>query len=256
MMSIPDLSLAGEVAIVTGGRGGIGKAIALAFAEAGADVGLCDLVLEDGELDAVAEEIRKIGRRSMAVRADISIKADVENFVQKVKDEFGSIDILVNNAGINISKPLMSLAEDEWDRVIDVDLKGYFLLAQAVGKHMIQRNKGNIISLASQLAFRTAPNMGVYSIAKAGVVMLTRALARELGPHHIRANAIAPGMVKTEFNRQNWTNSAFMERMVDSIPLGSVAETSDLIGTALFLASEASAHITGHTVIVDGGRMA
>ncbi|MFC1891302.1 SDR family NAD(P)-dependent oxidoreductase [Thermodesulfobacteriota bacterium] len=255
-MSIPDFSLAGQVAIITGGRRGIGKTIALAFAESGADVGLCDLVIDDGYLEGVAEEIRGIGRRSMAVQADISIKSEVENVAQKVMDEFGKIDILVNNAGLNIAKSIMHLAENEWDKVMDIDLKGYFLFSQAVGKHMIKNNKGNIISLASQLAFRTAPNMGIYSIAKAGVVMLTRVLARELGCYNIRANAIAPGMVKTEFNRQNWTNSAFMEQMADSIPLGQVAETTDLVGTALFLASEASAHITGHTLLVDGGRMA
>jgi len=255
-MSLPDFSLAGEVAVVTGGRRGIGKAIALAFAEAGADVAVGDVVVEDGQLEEVAEEIRRLGRRSLAVRVDTTSKADVDNMVQQVTDQLGAIDILVNNAGVNITKPFLDLSEDEWDKVIDVDLKGYFLCAQAVGRLMAERKKGNIINIASQFAFKSVTGVGVYSIAKVGVVMLTRVLARELGSYGIRANAIAPGMVKTEFNRHIWSNSAFLEQLVASIPLGRVAEPDDLVGAALFLASGASRHVTGHTLVVDGGGIA
>jgi len=255
-MSIPDFFLAGEVAIITGSRRGIGKTIALAFAEAGADVAVCDLVVEDGELEDVAEGIRRLGRRSLAVQADTTRKADVDNVVQKVIDQFGVIDILVNNAGVDIPHTFLELSEDVWDKVINTNLKGYFLFAQAVGRRMIERKKGNIINIASQFAFRTDMNMGVYAISKAGVVMLTRVLAREFGGYGIRANAIAPGLVKTDLNRQRWTNKAFMEQYEASLPLGRAGETIDLVGTALFLASEASAYITGHTILVDGGRLA
>lgn len=255
-MSIPNLSLADEVAIITGSRRGIGKTIALAFAEAGAHVVVCDLVVEDGELQAVAGEIQKLGRRSLAIQVNTSKKKDVDNLVQKIVDQFGVIDILVNNAGIIIKSPLLDMPENDWDRLMGVDLKGYYLCSQAVGKRMIKQKKGKIINIASQYAFKVTPGMGVYSIAKAGVVMLTRVLAQELGSYGIRANTIAPCLVKTEFSRPSWSDRDFLKQVEASIPLGRVAETGDLVGAALFLASEASSFITGHTILVDGGTLA
>jgi len=255
-MNIPNFSLADQVAIVTGGRRGIGKTIALAFAQAGADVAVCDCIVEDGELEAVAEKIRLIGRRSLAIQADTSLKADVDNMVQKVMEQFGAIDILVNNAGVAVMGPLLDLPEEDWDKVINVDLKGYYLCSQAVGKRMVEQKKGNILCVASQYAFKPVPDMGVYSIAKAGVVMLTRVLARELGSYGIRANAIAPGLIKTELSRVAWSNPDVLKRMETKISLGRIAETGDLVGAAIFLASDASDYITGHTIMVDGGVLA
>lgn len=255
-MSIPNFSLAGEVAIVTGSRRGIGRTIALAFAEAGANVAICDLVVEDGQLEAVAEEIQRLGCRSLAIQADTSKKVDVNNLVQKVVDQFGVIDILVNNAGIMIKSPLLEMPENDWDRLMSVDLKGYYLCSQAVGRKMIEQKKGKIINITSQYAFKVTPGMGVYSIAKAGVVMLTRVLAQELGSYRIRANAIAPCLVKTEFSRPSWSDPEYLKQVEATIPLGRVAETTDLVGAALFLASEASCYVTGHTILVDGGTLA
>jgi NAD(P)-dependent dehydrogenase (short-subunit alcohol dehydrogenase family) len=255
-MSTRDYSLAGKVALVTGGRRGIGKTIALAFAEAGADVSACDVVVDDGQLDGVASEIRRLGRRSLAIHADTSRKIDVDHMVNKVMDEFGVIDILVNCAGIGIAGRLMDLKEDEWDRVINVNLKGYYLCSQAVGIRMVERKQGNILSIASQYAFKAAPDLGVYSIAKAGVVMLTRVLARELGSYGIRANAIAPGLVRTELSRHDWADPEIRAQREAAIPLGRLSETDDLAGLALFLASDASSYITGHTVLADGGELA
>lgn len=255
-MSIPNFSLAGEVAIVTGSRRGIGRTIALAFAEAGANVAVCDLVVEDGELQAVAEEIQRLGRRSLAIQADTSKKMDVNNLVRKVVDQFGVIDILVNNAGIMIKSPLLEMPENDWDRLMSVDLKGYYLCSQAVGRRMVEQKKGKIINIASQYAFKVTPGMGVYSIAKAGVVMLTRVLAQELGSYRVRANAIAPCLVKTEFSRPSWSDPEYLKQVEATIPLGRVAETTDLVGAALFLASEASCYVTGHTILVDGGTLA
>lgn len=255
-MSIPDFYLTGKVALVTGGRRGIGKAIALAFAEAGADVAVADLVVEDGELENVAKEIRRLGRRSLAVQVDTAQKNKVDSMVQKVMEQFGAIDILVNNAGIGAKVPLLDLSEEVWDKVINVDLKGYYLCAQAVGRGMVERKRGSIISTASQYAFKAAEGFGVYCVAKAGVVMLTRVLARELGSCGIRANAIAPGLVKTEISRHDWDNPEYMKKRLPGIPLGRVAETSDLIGTVLFLASDASSYVSGHTIFVDGGEIA
>ena len=255
-MGVPSFLLPGKVAIVTGGRRGIGKAIALALAEAGADIAVCDRVMEDGELKATAEEAKRLGRRSLAVQADIAQKADVDNLVQRVVDEFGVIDILVNNAAMNIMAPLLELREDGWDRIIDTDLKGYYLCSQAVGKIMVEQKRGNIINIASTAAMYTAPEMGAYCIAKAGVVMLTKVLAVELAQHNIRVNAIAPSMVKTKFSQPLWSDPETLKEIESGIPLGRLAEPSDIIGSVLFLASDASSYITGHTIIVDGGSSA
>ncbi len=255
-MSLPDFSLKDEVALVTGGRQGIGKTIALAFAEAGAHVAVADLIADDGQLQTVTKEIQKLGRRSLAIQADTSKKTDAEHMVQTVIDQFGRIDILVNNAGILIRSSLLDMPEADWDRLMSVDLKGYYLCAQAAGRRMVQQKKGKIINIASQYAFRVTPGMGAYSIAKAGVVMLTRALAQELGTHGIRANTVAPSMVKTEFSRATWSNPDLLKPIEASTPLGRVAEPADLVGAALFFASDASAFITGHTILVDGGTLA
>lgn len=255
-MSNQNLLLTDKVALITGGKRGIGKVLALAFAEAGADVAVCDIVHEDGMLENTVKEIEQIGKRSLSIKADVTDKSEVDNMMEQVIDYFGSIDILVNNAGVHIIKPLMEFSEDEWDKIIDIDLKGCFFCAQAAGRKMIGNKKGNIINIASQLAFTTDFGNGVYSIAKSGVVMLTRVLARELGTFGIRSNAIAPGMVKTELNRPVWSNSSFMTEFLKTIPLGRVNDPIDLVGTALFLASDASSHISGHTIHVDGGRLA
>ncbi len=255
-MSIPSLSLEGKVAIVTGSKRGIGKAIALAFAEAGADVALCSRVVEDGLLEAVAKEIQEFGRRSLAIQADIARKTDVDNMVQRVIDEFGAIDILVNNAAVVVEAPLLEFSEEDWDTTMDTDLKGYFLCCQAVGKRMVERKKGNIINMASKAGLKPRETNGVYAVAKAGVIMLTRALARELASYHIRVNAIAPYWVKTESAVADFNNPEFVKMMVATTPLGYLSEPSDIVGSALFLASDASSYITGHTLLVDGGGLA
>ena len=255
-MSVLNLSLAGEVAIITGGRRGIGKAIALAFAQAGADVAVCDIVTDDGQLMSVAEKIHKMGRRSLAIQADTSKRSDVEKMVERVFQEFGTIDILLNNAGTAVPGPLLELPDEAWDRVMNVNLKGYYLCAQTVGRRMVERKKGAIICIASQFAFKAAPGMGVYCVSKAGVVMLARVLARELGSDGIRVNAIAPGLVKTDLSRNDWMNPDIRTQREAATPLGRLAETGDLVGTALFLASDASAYVTGHTIVVDGGEIA
>jgi 2-deoxy-D-gluconate 3-dehydrogenase len=175
--------------------------------------------------------------------------------VEKVAASFGSIDILINNAGVAAFGPTLELTEAEWDRVIDTNLKGSFLCAQAVGKKMVEQKKGAIISLASQFAFKAIPNFGVYSIAKAGIVMLTRILARELGGQGVRVNAIAPGLVKTELTRVEWEDPVLMKNRVAGIPLGRVAEPSDLAGLVLFLASDASSYISGQAIIIDGAEI-
>jgi len=256
-MSIPTLSLEGKVAIVTGSRRGIGRAIALVFAEAGADVVVCDKVVETGELDAVADEIQKLGRRTLAIRADVTCQPDVDNLVKKARDEFGFIDILVNDAGIEIlGKPLVECPDEVWDEVIDTDLKGYFRCARAVGKGMVERKRGNIVNIASVSASKaSAQGGGAYGVAKAGVVMLTKTLAKELASYNIRVNAIAPGSVRTALCTVCNDPERLKQREA-TIPLGRIAEPSDIAHVALFLASDASGYVTGVTVLADGGTMA
>ena len=247
-------SLAGKVAIVTGGKRGLGKAIALAFAEAGADVAICDLVVEDGELEVVAKEIQRLGRRSLAVQVDVTRKADVDNMVQRVVDEFGRIDILVNNAAILGNKcPLLEFSENDYDKIVDTDLKGYFLCSQAVGRRMAEQKGGNIINIASVDAMRPSLKSSPYSAAKAGVVMLAKSLAVELASDNIRANAIAPGWIKTEMTRKKWSDPEYLKQLEATIPLGRVAQPGDIAAVAVFLASDAAGYVTGTTIIVDGG---
>lgn len=258
-MSIPTLTVPGKVALITGGRVGIGKAFALAFAEAGADVAICSRTDETG-LEAVANEIRKLGRHALAIKADVSRKDDVENMVKKTVAELGDIDILINNAGIFVQRPLLEIEEDVWDEVININLKGCYLCSQAVSRLMVERKKGNIINIASTDGFKALPPEAAYCVSKAGVIMLTRLFARELGKYNIRVNAIAPWVVKTPMVAASGVASEDADEYTKaewaSLPLKRFGETDDIVGAALYLASDAASWITGHTLVVDGGCLA
>ena len=260
-MSEARYSLEGKVAVVTGAKRGIGAEVALTFARAGADVVVGTRVVEDGQLEAVAKEIEKLGRRALAVQVDISHKADVDNMVEKAIDAFDHIDILVNNAAIAFWRPMLEVTEEDWDNVVDIDLKGYFLCSQAVAKKMVERGKGgNIINVASVAGVRLGEYMrkvethlGVYAVAKAGVLMLNKALAQEWAPYNIRVNAISPTRVLTPMSLA-WDNPEEARRSSAYIPLGRIAQPGDVAGAALFLASDASSYITGDNIMVDGGQ--
>jgi len=253
-MTTPNVSLKGKIAIVTGGGRGIGSAIALGFAQAGANVVVASRTPAD--LERVKSQIENLGRHALAVQTNIAVKAEVDNMVAKTLEKFGTIDILVNNAAINIMRNLVDLREDGWDKVMNVDLKGYFLCSQAAAKVMMEKKTGNIINIVSTGATKAAPGLGAYSIAKAGVVMLTKLLAVELASYHIRVNAIGPYLVKTAFSQPMWSNPEALQALEASIPLGRIAEPEDVVSVALFLASDASSYITGQTIYVDGGTLA
>ena len=254
-MGLEVFSLEGKIAVVTGGRRGIGKAIAIGFAECGADVAVCDLVIEDGELEAVAEEIRKLGRRSLAVQADVTKKAQVDNMLDRVEKELGPIDILVNNAGIGSQPPLMETPEEEWHKIIDADLTSVYLCSQAAAKRMMERKSGNIISISSGSGLRGWDRRNTYNVAKAGVIMVTKVLARDLGRYNIRVNAIAPTRVISPMTQRLAENPKATAAEAARIPLGRIGELSDVVGPAIFLASDASSYVSGDTIIIDGAQM-
>ena len=246
--------LDGKVGLITGGSRGIGRAIALGFAEAGADVVVASRMLQD--LEAVAKEVSALGGRSLPVAAHCAKGDDIRMLVDKTMKEFGRIDILVNNAGTNPHfGPLTDAEEWAWDVTMNLNLKGYFLLSQAVAKIMKEQGGGCIINIASGTGIRPMPGIGIYSITKAGVIMLTQVLASELGKYNIRVNAIAPGTTKTRLARLIWETPEIRDKVVESTPMGRIAEPDDMVGTAIFLAADASRHITGQTIVVDGGQI-
>ncbi len=247
-------SLRNKVAIVTGGRRGIGRSIALALANAGADIFACDIALDDRKLDGVAEEIRAVGRQAATFKVDIAGRAQVEAMAQQAVNVFGRIDILVNCAGVWMpGETLVECTEESWDRVIDTNLKGTFLCCQAVGKIMVKQKRGNIINMSSQVGLNPGVGVGAYSISKAGIIMLTRQLALELARYNIRVNAIAPGVVMTDFNRDLWIDPKTASQIAGAIPVGRMAEPDDVAKPALFLASDDSSYVTGAVINVDGG---
>lgn len=252
-MSLPSFSLEGKVSIVTGARRGVGAALALAFAEAGSDVAVCDIVVDDGMLAAVAKDIQKFGRRALVVKTDVTREDDVDNLVKRVMDEFGRVDILVNNAGIAPMNKTLDITVDEWDRVIDTDLKSVFLMSKAVAKVMIKQKKGKIINMGSVLGMM-ATNVAVhYCAAKAGIAQATKAFALEWARFNINVNCIVPGFFATELTRRQQEDEAHMKFLKYKIPFGRLGQAEELVGAALLLASQASDYMTGAIVVVDGG---
>lgn len=246
--------LSGKVAIVTGARRGIGRASALVLAEAGADLLISDIVTDDGLLDGMAAEIVKLKRRCVALKVDISNKSDVEKMCRRAVKEFEKIDILANIAGVWLpGENLIDTAEENWDRVIDTNLKGTWLCCKITGKIMVKQGGGVIINLSSQVGINPGVGGGAYSISKAGIIMMTRQLALELADKNIRVNTIAPGIVRTDFNKNIWQDAANAKKLGAMVPLGRLAEPEDIARVVLFLASDASSYVTGTVMPVDGG---
>ena len=246
--------LEGKVALVTGARRGIGRSIALALASAGADIALGDVVTNDNKLVEAAKEIEQLGCRSVAVQVDISSKAAVENMVNQTILKLEKIDIQVNCAGVWIpGQTLLECPEENWDKVIDTNLKGTYLCCQAAGKVMVKQNSGSIVNLSSEVGLTPGVGAGAYSISKAGIIMLTKQLALELAKYHIRVNALAPGVVKTDFNAQFWKDPKVESRSAKMVPLGRLAEPEDIAEAVLFLVSDAAGYITGEILSVNGG---
>ncbi|NQS89943.1 SDR family oxidoreductase [Patescibacteria group bacterium] len=250
-MILDKFSLKGKVGIVTGASRGLGKGMATALAQAGADI----LILSRTKsvLEKTAKEIRELGHRVIPATGDVSKKEDIKIMVETALKEFGRIDFLFNNAGITRRCPSEDYSEKDWDEVININLKGVFLCAQAVGRVMIKQGGGKIINTSSLIAVTGGKTIPAYAASKGGVAQLTKALANDWAKYHINVNAIAPGYFITEINKALLEDRIRYREITDRIPLGRWGNPEDLGGVAVFLASEASDYITGQTIFVDGG---
>ncbi|MFC0225215.1 SDR family oxidoreductase [Serratia aquatilis] len=240
-------ALQGKVALITGGAAGIGLAIAECFLQHGAQVVLLD------RSPQVVEIARQLDpQQALGILTDVTDKNCVEQAVAQAKAHFGRLDVLVNSAGIVALYPAEELPEEAWDNTLAVNLKGVFLISQAVGRYLIEQGSGCIINLASQAGVVALPNHLAYCASKAGVIAMTQVLALEWGPDNVRVNAISPTVVMTELGRKAWSGPV-AEQMKQKIPLGRFAEPQDIAASALFLASDAASMITGANLVVDGG---
>lgn len=247
--------LSGRVGLVTGGGRGLGRIMALALADFGANLIVVDVIINQAE--GVAKEIKKKNKRSLAIKVDVTKPKEVQKMVSQAVKEFGRIDVLINNAGMNIIAPAENFDPENWDRVLCVNLKGVFLCAQAVGKVMIKQRKGKIINIASVVGMVGTPHGAVaYSSSKAGVINLTKSLAIEWGEYNINVNAIAPGIIKTDLTRKRLGNKKYYKYWIDRTPLRRIGKPEDLIGAVIYLSSQASDWLTGQTIVIDGGYMA
>ncbi len=245
------MELTDRVAIVTGSARGIGQAIALKLAEVGADVVVNDIEAAADSLESVAAEIRAMNRQSLAVTADVSSSDDVARLVETAASTFGRVDILVNNAGVTRDQLIMRMSDEDWDTVLNIDLKSAFLCTRAVLRYMLKQRWGRIVSIASVVGIIGNSGQANYASAKAGVIGLTRSIAKEVGSRGITANAIAPGFIETRMTEQ--LDEKQRQELLQRIPLGCLGSPRDVAEAVVFLASEEAKYITGQVLNVDGG---
>lgn len=250
-MDLSVYSLEGRTAIVTGASGGLGKEAALALADVG-----CDVVLAARNAQALAEVAAAVeakGRRCLAVQTDITRAVEVDRLIDHAMARFQGIDILINNAAVAVEKLFVDLTEEEWCRVIDTNLHGSFLCAQAAGKHMLRQGRGRIINVVSVVGLVAVPLLGAYGAAKGGVIQFTRALAAEWARYNVTVNALAPGYFISPMNEERFADPDVLQNTVRRIPMRRLATYDDLTPVLVFLASDAARYITGQVIVVDGG---
>ncbi|MBI4363037.1 MAG: SDR family oxidoreductase [Euryarchaeota archaeon] len=251
-MPVLDLfKLDGRRALVTGGGRGIGRSIALALAEAGADVAVTARTQK--QIDAVASEIKGRGRRSLAIPCDVRKTEEVNRCVEKTIADLGGLEILVNNAGILFHNWLVDTSDKSWHDVLDTNLTSAFLFTRAAGKHFIQRKGGNVINLASAAGIAASPRQAPYHASKAGMLLMTKSLALEWNRYNIRVNAIAPGFFDTDMTKPITSSPKMRDEFIKRIPLRRLGKPEEIGPLAVFLASDASSYITGEVVVIDGG---
>ncbi len=255
-MAVANFSLAGKVAIVTGGSRGIGRSIAIALAEAGADVVVAARKPESLEESVAA--VRATGRRGVAIPTNVRDMDALQNLVNETKAQLGRVDILVNNAATNpVFGPIANVDERAWDTVMNTNVKSAFFLSKMAREAMLEHGQGGaVINVSSTGGFRASGGLGAYSVSKAAIIMLTQVCAKEWGPDGIRVNCIAPGLIKTEFSRALWENEERRKMSTAQSPLRRIGEADEMAGAGVYFASDASSFTTGQTLILDGGGLA
>ena len=246
--------LSGKVALVTGASRGLGQYLARALAKAGAD--LIVTARKAADCEPFVREIESLGRRGLAVDLDVRDHASIQRLGQQAESGFGGfghIDILVNNAGCNIRKPALDVTWDDWNTILDTNLRGTFFVAQAVGRGMVQRGYGRIINIGSVTAVFGYAGLTPYGASRGGVKQMTMSLADDWGKHGVTVNCLAPGWFRTEQNKVMYEDKTWLEYLVERIPLKRPGQPNDLDGAVVFLASDASGYVTGQTLLVDGG---
>ncbi len=250
-MYVPSFSLNDKLAVVTGAGRGIGRAISIGLAESGADVVLLSRTKSD--LEETASEIEKLGRKAYILPTDVTSREDIIQAIAYIEEQERSIDILINNAGMNIRSAALDVTDDEWQTIMDTNLKSAFMMSQEVGKHMKERNRGKIINIASvagHVALRTGV---VYASTKAAMIQMTKVLAMEWGKYNIHVNSIGPWYFKTPLTKELLKNEKYVNDILAVTPLKRIGELDELVGPAVFLSSDASNYVTGQTLFVDGG---
>ncbi|MCG2676810.1 3-oxoacyl-[acyl-carrier-protein] reductase [bacterium] len=245
------MRLKDKVALVTGGGRGIGRAIVLALAKEGADIVTCDINLEN--LKEVVSEVEKLGKKILIQKVDVSKISEVDDVVKKALDKFTKIDILVNNAGITRDNLILKMSEEEWDQVLDINLKGAFNCLKAVARPMMKARSGRIVNIASVVGMMGNPGQANYAASKAGIIGLTKSAAKELASRGINVNAIAPGFIKTTMTES--LSDEVKEKLINQIPLKRLGEVTDVANLVVFLASDDASYITGEVIKVDGGML-
>jgi NAD(P)-dependent dehydrogenase (short-subunit alcohol dehydrogenase family) len=257
-MDLPDglriFDLTGKVALVTGGGRGLGRTMAVALASAGADLVLVGRTAVD--LEDAATAITGMGREALTVTADVTRPEQVEAMVAATLSGFGRIDILVNNAGMNIRKSVIDYGIDDWDEIIGLNLRGYFLVARAVGRHMVERRYGRVINVTSILAAIGLPNQGGYASSKGAITQLSKVMAIEWAPYNVTVNCLGPTYFETDMTRPLYQDPERKTFIESRTPMGRWGQPDELAGAVIFLASDASGFITGQTLFVDGGWLA
>lgn len=254
-MPIAEFSLAGKVAVVTGGSRGIGRAIAIALAEAGADIVVAARKPES--LEETVAEIAKTGRRALAVPTNVRETEALKNLVAETKRQFGRLDILVNNAATNpVFGPIANLEERTWDTIMNTNVKAAWLLSKFAREVMLEHGGGSIVNVSSTGGLRASFGLGCYSVSKAALIMLTQVLAKEWGPEGIRVNCVAPGLIKTEFSRALWENEQILNTTLSQNPMRRIGLAEEVAGAVVYFASPASSYTNGQTLVIDGGGLA
>lgn len=255
-MSDSNQPLAGKVALVTGAGGGIGRAIVLKLARAGADILMCDKKTET--LQALSDEVGKLGRKAVWTGTDMGVMDDVNRLIEKARQEFSKVDVLVNCAAVSpFFGPVLQADEKLWDKIMSVNLKGPFFLSLGIARLMIdQKLPCNIVNIASAGGMRPDPMLAVYAISKAGMIHMTRMLATELGAYNIRVNSISPSFIRTRFSQPIWGFPEILDMAVKQIPLGRIGEPEEVANVVLFLASDASSYVNCENIVVTGGMYA